>query len=72
MSSKASYSSQSRSAGVSFGEILNEKFLKPLRLSLLRPASRKTERDREHVTLNSTEHEHEYGFPNLIAAILKD
>ena len=41
------------------GEILNEELLKLLRLSVVRPASRKTDRDREHVTLNSTEHEQE-------------
>jgi hypothetical protein len=42
------------------GEILNEEFLKPLGLSLVQPASRKTDRDREHVTLNSTAHAHKH------------
>jgi hypothetical protein len=41
------------------GEILNQELLKPLRLGMVRPASRKTDRDRKHVTLNSPGHEHE-------------
>jgi len=55
------------------GEILNEEYLKPLRLSVVRPASRKTDCGREHVTLNSTEHEHEARtrISNRITAILK-